>query len=55
LTDDDEKAFASAQTQDVGSNAALFDEAKQFYLQLAHSLEMATGFREHARAAFILV
>lgn len=43
LTDDDEKAFASAQTQDVGSNAALFDEAKEAYLKIAHSLDMETG------------
>ncbi len=43
LTEDDEKAFASAQTQDTGSNAAIFDEAKHFYLSLAHSLAVETG------------
>lgn len=43
LTPDDERAFAAAQTQDIGSNAALFAEAKAFYLQMAHSLELETG------------
>jgi hypothetical protein len=43
LKDDDEQAFASAQNQHVASNAAIFDEAKEAYLKLAHSLELTTG------------
>jgi hypothetical protein len=43
LTEDDEKAFASAQIQDVLSNAAVFDETKEFYLKSAHSLGILTG------------
>jgi len=43
LTEDDEKAFSFAQTHHVQSNAALFDEAKGMYLDLARSLEVVTG------------
>lgn len=43
LTPDDEKAFAAAQTQDVGSNAAIFAEAKAFYIDLARSVGLQTG------------
>jgi hypothetical protein len=44
LTEDDEKAFASAQAQNVGSNAAIFDEAKSLYMTLADSLGLETGW-----------
>jgi hypothetical protein len=43
LTTDDEQAFGSAQMLDVGSNAAIFDEAKRNYLKIAHSVEIQTG------------
>jgi hypothetical protein len=43
LTDDDEQAFSSAQTQNAPSNAAIFEEAKSLYLMLADSLELETG------------
>ena len=43
LNADDEKAFGSAQQQDAGSNAALFDEAMTDYLRIAHSLGLETG------------
>ncbi len=43
LTPDDEQAFASAQNQDIGSNAAIFYEAKTAYLQMAHSMGIQTG------------
>ncbi len=43
LTDDDEEAFSSAQLQNVGSNAAVFDEAKAAYLVMAQSLGIQTG------------
>ena len=43
LTADDEQAFAYAQTANAPSNAAVFDEAKRFYLTVAHSLEIETG------------
>jgi hypothetical protein len=43
LTADDEQAFAYAQTANAPSNAAVFDEAKHFYLTLAHALAVETG------------
>ena len=43
LGHDDEHAFGFAQMEDAASNAALFAEAKQNYLILAHSLGMHTG------------
>ena len=43
LTGDDPQAFEFSQMQDVLSNAALFDEAKEKYLILARSLGIQTG------------
>jgi hypothetical protein len=43
LTPDDEAAFASAQMQDAGSNAAIFDQTKDAYLRIAASLGIRTG------------
>lgn len=43
LTADDERAFQSAQMQDVASTAAVFDEAKEVYLKLARPLGIQTG------------
>lgn len=46
LTDDDERAFASAQVQDVGLTAALHHEARREYLALAHSAGIQTGLEQ---------
>jgi hypothetical protein len=46
LTADDEAAFAFAQTQNTGSNASIFDEAKNSYLTMAHAVGVGTGL-EH--------
>jgi hypothetical protein len=43
VTADDEKAFSFSQIVNAPSNAALFDEAKETYLRIAHSLEVQTG------------
>jgi hypothetical protein len=48
LTADDEAAFAFAQTQNVGSNAAIFDEAKGSYLTMAHAVGVKTGLEQMA-------
>jgi hypothetical protein len=46
LTADDEAAFAFAQIQNEGSNAAIFDEAKDAYLTMAHAVEVETGLEQ---------
>jgi hypothetical protein len=43
LTADDETAFASAQMQDAGSNAAIFDETLAKYLVIASAAGIQTG------------
>lgn len=46
LTADDEQAFSFSQTVNASSNAALFDEVKENYLKIAHSLGIQTDL-EH--------
>jgi hypothetical protein len=43
ITGDDAKAFEFSQMQDVGSNAALFDQVKQSYQTIARPLGIRTG------------
>lgn len=46
LTDDDEKAFAAAQMQNAGSNAAIFAEMKANYLKIARAAGVETGLEQ---------
>ena len=43
MTGDDAQAFEFSQLVDAKSNAALFEEAKAKYLELAKGLGIATG------------
>ncbi len=46
LSADDEQAFSFSQTHNTPSNAALFAEAKENYVELANSLGIQTGLEQ---------
>ena len=49
LTADDEDAFVSLQMEDVGSNAAIYEQALETYLKIANAAGVETGLEPHTK------